>query len=115
TTYNNFDAGIGVGGLSKLVGKPGRKLEIEGVNHIDDGSKNGVFFGMISVRKKSSNHISGYIKIIDSKWINSRESGFVKRKFYGNVPNVEFSKIDDTITKDIKDRHRNMNDFQFKK
>lgn len=105
-TFNNNDSGISLGGFSKMVNKSNAILELEIINPLDDGSKNGMFFGMISVRNKSSKAITGYIKIESPKWINNKESTFTKRKFYSNVPNVEFFNLKDKFKKDIEVRLR---------
>ena len=103
TTFNSFGWGIAAGGLSKLIGMPGgRKFELEIINHVDDSSKTGVYFGMISVREKSKNPINGYIKIVNPTWVNNRTMGFEKRKFYQNAPDVEFQNLNNSLKKSIQ-------------
>ena len=114
TTFNNYDSGISVGGLSKLIGIGGRQLELEVINHTDDSSKIGMFFGLVSVRSESKNPLGGYIKIVNPKWSNNKEGGFIKRKFYKNVPNIEFLKVDNSLKKSILETHIKDKELFFK-
>lgn len=106
TTFNNYDAGISVGGLSKLIGVPQRQIELEIVNHIDDGSKNGLFFGLISAKEANKNPIQGYIKVINPQWKNNKDQGFVKRKFYNNAPSVQFNGLNNALKINISQQYR---------
>lgn len=105
-TFNNYGSGVSVGGLSKLIGQPDANLELEIINSKDDGSQNGMFFGLVSVRNKSKYPVKGCIKIVNPEWTNNKESTFTKRKFYQNVPNIEFIRLKNIYKNDIETRHK---------
>lgn len=105
-TFNNYGGGISVGGYSKLLENPNARLELEIINPRDCKSQDGMFFGMVSVKKKSKHPVKGYIRITNPEWLGNSNSVFTKRKFYKNIPEIQFFDLKDEYKKDIIFRHK---------
>src|SRR5690606_14427993 len=91
-TFNNYGTGLKIAGLELLVNTndtPNKNINIDIINHIDDGSSQGMFIGrIISPKLKAGIALQGRISIKNPVWVNNGAEMFVKRKHYGRGPEI---------------------------
>lgn len=102
-TYNNYESGIQIGGLDKLISDTKKApIRIDIINHIDNGSSNGMLIGKIPTAKGFPGlALTGVINIVNPTWENNRNATIVKRKQNGRGPKVHLSKLSNKARKQL--------------
>jgi hypothetical protein len=90
TTFNN-EYGIIIE-LDRLSGQSAKNVNVNIVNHIDDGSKTGLCYLLAKPNAANANY-SGTISVVDPVWKNNQKAGFVNVKSAQTGLNLKFSNV----------------------